>query len=545
MVDSNSTSLMSSIDERLGEKLVWAIACALLIVHVILVWQAREIGLISAQDDGRYMLLARSLRDFSYRDLYLVGLPYHSIYPPLYPAVLAVWAVVIGESFSGFVLMNIGISVVALAITFAAIKRGWSATGALLCMACMAINPYLVQRPGGVRSETLYIALSFLALWAVAGRKPSTRMLWVAGGAAIAAALTRSVGLSLVAAIGIVWLAERRYRPLAAFTATALATVGAWMVWGAVAPDQVVGYHYFADALDQGGAFGLMSELGQRVAKLLPNYAGLTLPWVLAVPTIPGTPVDNAVTSTAAIVTVLVGMTYLLRRWPVAVIYMLLYGVLLVVWPYHRPRFLEPLIPLLLATALLGITVIVGRFRPSWALPAVAVATALLVFGGVKRTADLVQFRSSCGEFSLTAPPKCLQVDRASYLRAVDYIDQRTPDEAVFVTAKPEALYYYTHRQSVLLQATLVGDVDSYIEDLRRQGVDYVMLGSLHTDELRHLAPRLERHCDELEVEAFFPPRTYLFRLGDSGARDGLDACQALENHRKANANRQFIRDRA
>jgi hypothetical protein len=409
----------------------------------------------------------------------------------------------------------------------------------------MAVNPYLVQRPGGVRSETLYIALSFLALWALTTRKPSTRMMWVAGAAAIAATLTRSVGLSLVAAIGIVWLMDRRWRPLAAFTAAALPTVGAWMAWSAFAPDQVVGYNYFADALDQGGALELMSALGQRVVEMMPNYAGLTIPWVLAVPTIPGTPVDNAFISVITLLAVLVGMIHLFRRWPVAIVYMLLYGVLLVVWPYHRPRFLEPLIPLLLAASLLGSGVIVGRFRATWAVPAVAVATALLVFGGGRRTTELVQFRASCGDFSLAEPPDCLQADRASYLRAIDYIGRRTPNEAVFVTAKPEALHLYTNRQSVLLQATLVSEEDRYVDDLRRQGVDYVILGSLHTDELQRLAPRLERQCGELEVEAFFPPRTYLFRLGDSGPPGEMDACQALDDHRKANANRRFRQDRA
>lgn len=544
-MDSNSTDLIGAIDERLNDRLVWAIAGALLIVHVILVWQAREIGLVSAQDDGRYILLARSLRDFSYSDLYLVGLPYHSSYPPLYPAALAVWGAVIGESFGGFVLMNVGISALALAIAFAAIRRGWSSTGALLTLACLAVNPFLVQRPGGVRSETLYIALSFLALWALATRKPSTRMLWLAAGAAIAAALTRSVGLALVAAIGVVWLFERRYRPLMVFTFASLATVGAWMVWGALAPDQVVGYHYFADALDQGGALGFASELVQRVAEMLPNYAGLTLPWVMAVPTVPGTPVDNALVSVLSILTVTVGMIHFFRRWPVAIIYMLLYGILLVVWPYHRPRFMEPLIPLLVACSLLGLSVVAGRFRPVWAVPAVAVATVLLVFGGAWRTADLVQFRSSCGAFSLEDPPDCLQIDRASYLRAIAYIDRHTPDESVFVTAKPEALYYYANRRSVLLQATLAGDGDDYVDDLRRQGVDYVVLGSLHSDELLRLAPLLEPQCSELEVEAFFPPRTYLFRLGGTGQPSGIDPCQALDDHEKANANRNFVRDRA
>lgn len=546
MIEGGNASLTGRIDARLDDRLVWTIAVALVVVHLILAWQAREIGLISAQDDGRYILLARSLRDFTYRDLYLVGLPYHSSYPPLYPATLAVWASLFGESFGGFVTMNVLMSGGALIVAFAAVKRGWSACGALLCLAVMAINPFLVIRPGGVRSETLYIALSYFALWALAAERPSRRLLWVAGTAAIAAGLTRSVGLALVGAIGIMWLLERRYKAVVLFGVAAAVTVGAWMLWGLLAPEQVVGYHYFADALTgaEAAAPGLVSAFGDRMTKLLPNYAGLTIPWVLAAPTVPGTPVDNLVISVLMLAGIVVGLVRLYRRWPVAVIYMLLYGVLLVAWPYHRPRFMEPLIPLLLATLMLGIGTIVNRIRSGWAVPAMGVVAVVLACGSAMRTADFVQLRDSCGPFSLAEPPECLQVDRASLLRAIDFIGRDTPDTALFVTAKPEPLYYYTGRRSVLLQGTFSGDRNTYVDGLRRLGVDYVVLGSTHVDELRRLAPRLERQCEQLEVEAFFPPRTYLFRIRNGSAPGEPAACEAIEHHRNANTNRRFVDDR-
>ena len=97
---SNDPGYTGLIDGRLDGRLMWAVVAALLVLHAALAWSGREIAVLTAQDDVRYMLLGTSLRGLSYRDLFLVGTPPHNVYPPGYPAFLAVWSVVASGSFA-------------------------------------------------------------------------------------------------------------------------------------------------------------------------------------------------------------------------------------------------------------------------------------------------------------------------------------------------------------------------------------------------------------------------------------------------------------
>ncbi len=81
---------------------------------------------------------------------------------------------------------------------------------------------------------------------------------------------------------------------------------------------------------------------------------------------------------------------------------------------------------------------------------------------------------------------------------------------------------------------------------LEARGVDYVILGSLHRNEIGRLQDLLAANCASFRVEASFPPRTYVFRVGDgrgvtqdAGATQP-DACEAIATHARANVDRTF-----
>ncbi len=554
-METQGTDYTGLIDRRTDERFLWAFAALLLLLHAALAWGAREPGLLTAQDDARYMLLGRALRDFTYRDLYLVGQPLHGVYPPGLPALLAVWGAIAGEGFTSFVVPSVLLSTAALGLLFLSVRRVWSPTGALLSLACLAVNPWLVARAGGVRSEPLYMFLSLLCLWALTRHRDRPipvsgvdSSLLLAGAAAIFAALTRTIGVSLIGAVFLGWLLRRRYKAAVAFAIASLLTVGAWLVWSAVSPGQIEGFHYYADVL-RGRDEGLFGALVARVTRLAPQYGGLSLPYMLPVPLIRGTPIDNAFWAVVVSVGVLAGLFELFRRWPVAALYLPLYAMVLVLWPYELSRFLEPVIPLLLPALLLGLALLASRLGRRWSLAAVAVMSVAIMSRGATMSLDRLAQRQACGEFSIADPPSCLQSDRASYLRAVAYIEERTPSEAVFLTAKPEALYYYTGRRSVLLESVLGSAPESFTAELAARSVGYVILGSLHHNEIGRLHDLVGATCAEFRLEASFEPRTYLLRLARDSlaatwgevtpqAADPIDACEAVEAHGRANAGR-------
>jgi hypothetical protein len=541
--NTSYTSYTEPIDRWLNDGLVWAIAFALLILHASLAWSGREIGVLTSQDDIRYLLLSRSLKSLTYRDLWLVGQPPHNIYPPLYPAFLAVWGAFSGGSFARLLVPSVMLSTAALGVAFMAIRRIWSPTGALLCLACLAVNPSLINRAGSVRSEGLFMLLVLLALWGLATRAPSRRLLWMVGLAAILAALTRTAGVSLLAAIAVLWLLERRHKAVLVLVAASGLTIGAWLIWSVLAPAQFEGLNYFALATAEGDA-GFLASMVDRVGRLVPNYGGLGTPWVLALPTIGGTPLDNIFWAFVVGSGVFVGLVEMYRRWRVVVGFLLLYAVVILSWPFALSRLLEPAIPLLIPTLLLGLALMVRRYGRSWSLGVILAMSLILVSGGLARSIDHVRQRQSCGPFSLEDPPTCIQRDRASYLRALHHIGETIEQDALFLTAKPEVLFYYPGQKSILLESLFSTEPEQFHSELVDRGVDYVLLGSVHVHEVEILADLLQAHCESFSVEGFFEPRTYLFRVREPGelAR-GAGACQAMEHYVRANANRDFIQE--
>lgn len=567
--NTDQTDYAGLIDRRLDARLVWALVAILLVAHAALAWSSREIGVLTAQDDARYLLLTRSLRDLGYRDLFLVGLPSHNLYPPGYPVFLVLWSLFAGVGFTSAVVANILLSTAALGVAFLSIRRIWSPAGALLCLTCLAVNPGLLARAGSVRSESLYMLLTLIALWALTWTTASSRRLMLAAGAAILAGLTRTIGVSLIAAIVIAWLLQRRGKAAAGLIAGSGATVGVWLLWSAAAASQFHGDHYFVQAV-AGTEGSLLWGFAQRIGTLVPGYAVLSTPWVLALPTIEGSSVDNAVWAILVIAGILAGMKEMARRWPVVPGYLLLYALILSMWPWYLSRFLEPIVPLLLPALLLGLGLLTRRLGERWSMGVMLAMTIFMVGGGMARTVERIGYRRGCGPLSLEDPPPCIQEDRASYLRALHFVDTRTPPGAVFLTGKPEPLYYYTGRRSVRLEWMPSVEAGTFLETLDERGVDYVLLGSLHVDELERLHPLLQEDCDAFDVEAFFEPRTYLLRVGrqgndrqglEEGTAEGLDegtaegtdegngvaggrdACGAMNDYERDSAGRDFGRD--
>src|SRR5882672_8450368 len=69
----------------------WMLAAVgLLAVHAALAWWLRAPAISTGHDDAIYLLLGRDLLRGSYRNFWLTGAPFHGLYPPLYPALLAV-----------------------------------------------------------------------------------------------------------------------------------------------------------------------------------------------------------------------------------------------------------------------------------------------------------------------------------------------------------------------------------------------------------------------------------------------------------------------
>ncbi len=528
----------------------WLVA-GLLLLHAWLGWLVRPPGIMTGQDDATYVLLGRELRHASYRATWEVGSPVHRLYPPGYPVLLGLAGAVSGDRIDALMAVGILASTGALLLVFLTAERLHSTGFALLCLAALAVNPSLVSTAGGIASEAPYTFFSVLALALLARPEPPRGILVAAGGAAIAAGLTRNAGVTLLAAIGIHWLIQRRFRALSLLTLAGVMTAGAWIAWSLSAPGpDIAGLSYRSDLTfvpaavraSSGGSGLLVSTLVHRVADNVPNYLGRMLPGLLPLPTIPGTTIDNLVDAAIACGALLMGFIPLLRRWRPAALYLLAYGALLALWPWSLPRFLVVLLPILVPVALAGAGSLAGRFSARPAL-VVTILAAVLALTGAIRTLDRIRATAGCRREWTPPDATCSSPDQASFFTATKFIRKRTPAEAVFVTAKRATLYYYATRRSMPLAAALAAGQDRLDSAMRAYGARYILLGSLYVAEPNQLQRILTARCAGLRVVAAFPPRTFLFAVADSGDAGAPDACGALADYRRANQGRNFDTD--
>jgi hypothetical protein len=520
----------------------WAIALALLAFHAVLAWLARAPGIRTGHDDAIYVLLGRALRGFQYRELFRVDLPVHIMYPPGYPAMLAVWSAIGGDRFNWLVLVSIACSVGTLALTYSALSRLWNPRVALCCLAALTTNPALIEFAGMLASEAPFTFFQTLGLWALSYATASPGLAVIAGAAGIAGALTRSAGVTLIAAIGLYWLWQRRFRALVLYALVVIVTVGSWLMWtiNAPAPEQVPGKSYIADAAVRPPGTSMVTAIADRLKGKVPYVQELY--WRLPVPSIQGTPVDNLLALPAVLVGISVGLVGLLFRWPIAFLYLVAYGGLLMVWPWRLGRFLVPVLPVVVPTMILGLARLVRQFRPGWETRAALAVSAALLVSGIVPVWSVVQRQQACDPGASVPSRPCLNDDQASFFAATDYINRTTAPDALFLTGKAATVHYYTGRRVVSTATALANRPEEFVGFLRDKGVDYILLlavmpygegtsgfGAISFGEM------VKATCGQLHLEASFPPSSFLFRLPAADERpDSAAACAAADTYLQA-----------
>jgi MFS family permease len=519
-----------------------------LALYAVLSWLGRPPALLTGQDDAEYALLGQSVRHGSYQELWRADGRIHAQYPPGYPAMIAVWGGIFGDSFESLVIQSIVLGIATLAMTFFLVRRFLGPAVAIGAIAVLAVSPSLVQAGGVIASELPYAFMTVVTLWLLAHTDRRVRWLGLGAAAAIFAALTRSVGITLAGAVGLHMLLERRWKAAAIYAAACALTIGGWLYWTSVAPEQYAGASYIADARVLGEGAGVVSVgFLQRVLRRAMFYTSNSMPVTMGMPTIPGTPVDNIIGTIMILVGVLTGLWVLLRRWRLAGIYLILFAGLLLAWPWRMDRFIEPLVPLLVPAMLAGWALLLQRLSRRASLAAVVVVATLFVLGGTMHTGRHVAAAMRCHHDGAVYDETCVKRDQVSYFHALDWIDSNTPEDAVFLTAKTGALRFYTGRTTASWYTALRnGREGRIVPYLRENEVDYVLLATLEQTEPKVLAGMLEEECEELVFEKVFPVRTYLFRLArteDDRTRTGPEACAAVAAYRTANAKRSFALD--
>jgi hypothetical protein len=446
-------------------------------------------------DNATYISLAHSLLESgTYRDVFDPGGLPHTKYPPVFPALLALWIALGARTWVALKTVPMVFTTVAVALTYlwASGRRGPWLGGAVALL--FAASTALLDASHWILSEPPFLAFTLLSLWAFdrvgpwgprdaepespgsAAPRREGVLLAVGGAAATLAYFTRSAGLPLVVA-ALAWLAWRRRWRSGAALALGLGSLA--LLWWLRARGVTGLSPYSAEfwllnpydpSLGRVGPLGLLARFAGNALAYTTRWGPLGLVgsergWVA--------PLGVAVVLLAAI-----GWALRVRATPgVAELFLPLYLGLILLWPevWSGERFALPLYPLLLFYA--AEAVLKGSSR---AARPVARGVALLALLALAAPAGVAWARSlevaaACREtVELAGPWACYGPGVEEFMAVAVWSGAALPEGSSVLTRKPSIFYLMSGVPSRTFPFS--DDPEVLLAEARAAGSRYLLL---------------------------------------------------------------------
>jgi hypothetical protein len=491
----------------------------------ILGWRGRAPVLVVANDESTYLALSRSIEAGSYREIFMASAPFHVRFPPGYPAWLAAVRQVTGENLELLQAVNLGLVIVSLVCLYLIVRQVAGIPIALAVSFLTALSPAVLTSGGTLLSEPLFFATIAGALACTIKTGPATsRNAYLAMAFALGAFLTRTAGITIVAAIGI-WLLQRRRRnEILAYTLACLLVVGGWFVYTASVPPASAGWSYAAEVSKQLGTdpeqvVGMVPSAGHNAVVYGTQY----LPSFLGIPRLPGSSIDNIAWLVVQVLLLAAGALVLWQKHRVVSLFMAAYAGLLLIWPWPISRLLIPLLPYAVAALLIGAYRLTRSLPPAVRGALMGALVLLLSVGAVRGALARDARVRTCDRNNPVPTEACYGGETRNIASAALYLREHAPREAVVLTYYPPVVNFisgHLTEYSRLVDRLPQGQAARV---LRERGIGYVLLSR----RLGPVARNLFQSCHELTFEARFPPAAFLLSTAIP-SDPSRNACAAL-----------------
>jgi hypothetical protein len=502
-------------------------------MYATFAWIGRLPGVSYSNDDAVYVLLAKSLLHGQYRDFYLVHNPPHIQYPPGWPAMIAAVLVVFGERVDVLLALPLLLISAGLWLTFDLARRWFPPLVALAALLLAAGNGLLVLAGGRLMSDGAFFFFLTLTIWLLAVANPSTVRVFLGGLAAVAAALTRTAGVAVVGAIFLLWLLERRWKPLLVFGGAAALTAGAWLARSFLSPRQMVGRSYLGDlttvdaaaAGTSSKALAFIIGVGRRLADYESN-----LHVMIGLPSADGTLVDNVIGLVLLLAACGVGYYLISRKARIVPLVVGCYGAILLFWPWSDWRFIMPLMPLTFVAFIAGTVALASRLgrRTGVLLPAAMVLVCAL--GQVHWTNAVVTTGLRCDRSVPVEQTNCYEPAPRAYMAATTFARDHLPLDAVVLVDREASFYYHSHRKVYHASEAAAQQGIPFDSLLARLQVTHVLIAQLTSTDQFWLPYRMKPVCRSFEIVQDFNGGTVLFKLdlGEAPPDKADRSCRVL-----------------
>ncbi len=465
---------------------------ALALLHLIIAILAFHPTPFSGGDDATYISLARSLiQRHDYTDIWDPALPAQTLYPPVFPVIVAAGLLMGLNIAVGLKLMMVFISsaaVFASCIWLWRVSRPGIAIGAGVLV---ALSPEIIGLGREVLSDTPFWLFTMIALIALIkvgkGGEPrvdesvSDGWRWelIASIAIVAAYFTRSAGLPLLLAALVWFVIRKQKRAVLILVATSLPFILAWWLRGRTQPGSgYLGPFLYIDPYIPSRGTISPHDLLVRFQENLLKYRLYHIPRIIT-----GQPFGGIFGGTAVTLLAALGWVIRLKKPGVTELWTVFYLGLVLLWPvsWAAPRFLLAIIPVLALYTAESIGFILS-FTPWPEFTGAAVIAALvgvMAPGVVHHLEDGERCRAEYAdgdEFPCTEP-----IFRDFFLTAAA-VKGQLPAGSVIFSRKPTLFYLYSGYQSRLYPLSAVPD--TLFAEADRIHAKFVVI-----DQIMDLAP--------------------------------------------------------
>jgi len=464
-------------------------------------------------DNAGYYILGRALlQGEGYTNIHIPGTPAASHFPPGYPALLAV-AMLFGKSFTWLKVVN-GILFGAALWWFRSIaeKATGSTAFAWVAVLLVGLNSHLLRSSTIMMSEIPYTAASILALWTLLRWDPESKAFyrsydfWLVVVLASAAFYIRTAGIALGAGIGLYLLFERRWAAAFTFGGAFFALYLPWVLRGRAVDagsayvDQLLSVNPYRPEEGQIDVSGLWDRIAENAGRYLGQELPNSMIPSLTVDYNPEAPVSHPFVGLLLLGLIVYGIVRLPKlRWLVAG-YVLASFAIFLVWPsvWYGVRFIQPLVPVLVLSAVYGAWELLRRVLPSWN-PWWFAALGLLLLAPVRTLND---------EAKLDYP-----MPYQNYFRLGEFAKANVPVDAQFATTKPALWYLFAERKATRIPTE--ADPALFMQRLQEEGLNYVVVDQLGYGSVgRYFVPAYQAYPERFELVAQLPnPDTYIFKV--------------------------------
>lgn len=492
------------------------IVAAALVLFLILGWRGRSPVGVAGVDELIYISVSRSLETGSYKEIHLVDQPLHVRYPPGYPAWLAGLRAIGGESPDLMRGANLVFVAAAILGAYLIVRSVAGLPLALAAILLMAVNPTLLDAGGTLPSEPLFLALVGATLLCTIRGPPAPRgAAYLAIALSLAAFLTRTAGITLVLAVGAWLWSRRRAREMVIYAATSILVVGGWFAYTAAVPraKNTWSYWYNMSAGLGGDAPGMLARSTEWIWRNASGYATEGLPWVLRVPTVSGTILDNLIWLVLVTVLLLAGLAVLARRARPVALYLILSAALLLTWPYRDDRLLVPLLPCALAALLIGAHRLAHILSPAPRRILLGLFLVVMAFGNVRGALARDAAAARCDRANPYDGPGCYGPESRAIANASAYLRSHAAPGSMVLSLQPEGVNLLTGfltESAAALRGVPPGEA---ARELRARGILYVLVAGGSDLGRGRLARNLIASCRELRVETRFGPNDFLLSV--------------------------------